>query len=392
MKLLWASPLPPIRSGISDYAVELLAELATRATVRVVRPPDWEPGDEWPLNGEVDLVPTDTMPERGELSLVHLGNNPLHLWLLHRLQAEGSVAVLHDLVLHHLAVESASVDGGGETLGVMLEGAHGEDGRALAEARRLGMTGARDPFLFPARAAFVHSKLAAVVVHSSWAQGRVQLEFPEIPCGRIGLPAADPGSVNRNRLRDELGWSPEEVVLMHIGFMTPEKGVHEVLGGLAAARRCGVNARLVLVGQGLGFDTIRSVAADLGLGDHESCTGWVESSDFPQLPSAADLGIVLRTPTAGETSAAAVRFLACGTPVAVVGVRQFLELPERAAPRITPGASAAADVARLLASVGDRSDEWAERRRAARAAYDAEHRPEDSAEDLLAFLETVAIS
>jgi glycosyltransferase involved in cell wall biosynthesis len=179
---------------------------------------------------------------------------------------------------------------------------------------------------------------------------------------------------------------------MHIGFMTPEKGVHEVLGGLAAARRCGVNARLVLVGEGRGFDTIRRVATDLGVADYLSCTGWVATGDFPQLPAAADLGIVLRTPTAGETSAAAVRFLACGTPVAVVGLRQFLELPEPAAPRITPGASASADVARLLASVQARSDDWADRRRAARAAYDAAHRPEDAAEDLLKFLETVAIS
>jgi glycosyltransferase involved in cell wall biosynthesis len=274
----------------------------------------------------------------------------------------------------------------------ILEQAHGDQGLALAEARRLGMTGTRDPFLFPARAAFVTSKLAAVVVHSIWAQERMRLDFPEIPCGRIGLPAADPGSVNRNRLRDEMGWAPDDVVLMHIGFMTPSKGVHEVLGGLAAACRCGANARLVLVGEGRGFDTIRSMAADLGLGDHVSCTGWVPAGDFPQLPSAADLGIVLRTPTAGETSAAAVRFLACGTPVAVVGVRQFLELPERAAPRITPGASAAADVGRLLTSVQAHSEDWGDRRRAARAAYDSAHRPEDVTEALVAFLETVAIS
>jgi glycosyltransferase involved in cell wall biosynthesis len=344
------------------------------------------------LSGEVDLVPTETWPDPEEIALVHLGNNPLHLWLLGRLRAPGTVAVLHDLVLHHLAVEATAAEDAGESLGTMLERAHGAQGVALARARAFGITGARDPFLFPARAAFVTANLGGVVVHSRWAEQRMLLEFPDLPCGRIGLPAADPGSVNRSRLRDEMGWSPDEVVLMHIGFMTPEKGVHEVLGGLAAARSCGVNARLVLVGEGRGFDTIRSVAADLGLGGHVSCTGWVESADFPQLPSAADLGVVLRTPTAGETSAAAVRFLACGTPVAVVGVRQFLELPESAAPRITPGASAAADVARLLACVQSRSEGWADRRRAARAAYDAAHRPEDAAEGLLEFLRSVANS
>ena len=38
MKILWASPLPPVRSGVSDYAVELLGALGSRAQVRVVEP------------------------------------------------------------------------------------------------------------------------------------------------------------------------------------------------------------------------------------------------------------------------------------------------------------------------------------------------------------------
>ena len=97
----------------------------------------------------------------------------------------------------------------------------------------------------------------------------------------------------------------------------------------------------------------------------------------------------LRTPTAGETSAAVIRFLAAGTPVAVGASRQFLEWPEEAVPRLTPGPSAAAELARLLALASSGGKAWIERRRAARAAYEANHRPADAAEAIIAFLATL---
>ena len=70
-------------------------------------------------------------------------------------------------------------------------------------------------------------------------------------------------------------------------------------------------------------------------------------------------------------------------------MRQFLEWPELAAPRLTPGPSTGADLARLLASVRDSGTVWEERRRAARETYQAFHRPEQSANVLLEFLEAL---
>ena len=106
MRILWASPRPPIRSGVSDYAVELLNELGELADIRIVRPPGWIQPDDWPLGEDLELVPETTEPDAGEISLIHVGNNPLHLWLLDRLPDHRAVAVLHDLVLHHLMVEA----------------------------------------------------------------------------------------------------------------------------------------------------------------------------------------------------------------------------------------------------------------------------------------------
>jgi len=179
---------------------------------------------------------------------------------------------------------------------------------------------------------------------------------------------------------------------MHIGFLTEDKGVRETLVALAAAIRAGVPAHLVLVGEGGFLGALKRVVKALGLAPHVTATGWQPPDMFPSLPAAADLGVVLRTPTAGETSAAVVRFLACGTPVAASAYQQFLEWPVAAVPRVTPGPGAPAELARLLARAASerRNGRWAERRRQARTAYEAGHRPECTAEDMVAFLGSVA--
>lgn len=384
MKILWGSPLPPTRSGVSDYAVELLAELGMRARVRVLAPPEGVQPEIWTFGNGVEVVKTDTAPDIDEVSLIHLGNNPHHAWLLDRLQGPKTVAVLHDLVLHHLLVEAAAGDG--VFLETSLHEAHGEAGTALARARQLGLTGSIDPFFFPARAAFM-GLVRGVIVHSRWGERVMEREFPNLPRARVGLAVADPGNVVRAAERGRLGILPDEVVLMHLGFLTPEKGLQQILTGVAAAKMMGVPVRLLLAGEGRGVEDVRRAAAAVGIEGSVRATGWVEPEAFPALPAAADVGIVLRTPSAGETSAAAVRFMAAGTPVAVSGLRQFLEWPEEAAPRITPGPSGPAELARLLANAQAGGKVWELRRRAARAAYEANHRPADVAQSIVDFLE-----
>jgi glycosyltransferase involved in cell wall biosynthesis len=368
---------------VSDYAVELLGELGKRAEIRVLAPPGGVRPETWSFGNGIEIVAADAQPEAEEVSLIHLGNNPHHAGLLNRLKGPNTVVVLHDLVLHHLLVEICR--GESDALAADLVKAHGDVGADIARARRHGVTGRRDPFLFPGRGAVLDG-VKGVIVHSRWAEGVIKREFPDLPAKAVGLAVADPGRVLAAAERGRLGIAPDEVVLMHLGFLTPEKGLEHILTGLAAARKTGIPARLVLVGEGRGIEEIRQAAAAVGIGSLVSATGWVEPELFPAVPAAADLGVVMRTPSAGETSAAAVRFLAAATPVAVSGLHQFLEWPEEAAPRVTPGPSAPAELARLLAEASAGGEGWAARRRAARAAYEKNHRPADVADAMIDFL------
>ncbi|RLE29674.1 MAG: hypothetical protein DRJ61_14120, partial [Acidobacteria bacterium] len=224
--------------------------------------------------------------------------------------------------------------------------------------------------------------------HSEIGRSRLEQEFPGRPVLQMGLPVADPGPVDRLKIREKLEISDGEILMMHLGFLTPEKGVGAIIGGLAAARSAGVNARLVLVGEDTGDAELKNAAENLGIAAAVTSTGWLPWDEMVTAPAAADVGVVLRVPSAGETSAAVVRFLACGTPAAVIARRQFLEWPEEVAPRITPGPSTTAEIARLLIRISKDGD-WQTRRPNARAVYENGHTPEQAAKAMVDFLRTL---
>jgi glycosyltransferase involved in cell wall biosynthesis len=323
-------------------------------------------------------------------ALLHLGNNPYHLWLARRLRQEPAVVVLHDSVLHHLLVEEAAADKAWDRFAVELEGAHGEAGEALARARRWGMTGALDPFLFPARQAYLqHAR--AVIVHSEAAARDVSASCPDLRVRRVPLAVGEFPSGDRSEWRACLHVDNDELVMVHLGFLTPAKGLDVIVRALAALGQLGVKVRLVVIGEGSEASSLRALVDAAGLGDRVTLWGWADEAEVGGLLAAADVGLVPRYPTAGETSAAVLRCLAAGTPTVVAGYAQFLEVPAEAAFRIPPGKSGVADLVRWLAGLAsDPARRKASREAARRAWVSGRHDPAVAADDLLAAVQELA--
>ncbi len=105
----YVSPLPPVRSGIADYSVDLLEELAPLCDLRLVRLPGQEVASEVRRRYEV-VEPAALDPAR-RLPFYQLGNNVYHEGVRRfALEAPGVVTV-HDLRLHHLVVEATLARG-----------------------------------------------------------------------------------------------------------------------------------------------------------------------------------------------------------------------------------------------------------------------------------------
>jgi glycosyltransferase involved in cell wall biosynthesis len=384
LKLLWGSPVPPTRSGIADYAAELLPHLARRADVAVLEPPEWEPPADAAWLSELPRLPWDVPTPAGFVPLLHLGNNPYHLWVVRRLRRFGGMAVLHDTILHHLLVEEAAADGDWKRFAKELGESHGQAGSALAAGRRWGYSGRLDPFLFSTRAAYLRHA-SAVVVHTRLAESEVAASCPGLPVRRVPLAVAEAAGGDRQTWRGRLGVSGQELLLVHLGFLTPAKGLDVILRSLAALSLMGVEARLVVVGEGSEAGAFEAAVAAAGLEDRVRVWGYASEGELGGILAAADLGLVPRYPTAGETSAAALRFFAGGTPVAVAGYRQFLELPQEAALRIAPGRAGVAGLVRVVARLARDDQERMRARTAARKAWaEGGHEPAEAASALLA--------
>ncbi|MBI4916384.1 MAG: glycosyltransferase [Acidobacteria bacterium] len=388
--ILWASPLPPTRSGVADYAAELLPFLSAHAPVTLVTPPDWRSAGEEVWATGIPRVGCTQPPDGEAVSLLHLGNNPYHEWVATRLRRFGGTVVLHDSVLHHLLVEEAASEDAWDRFDAELTDAEGAAGGAIAAARRSGFHGRLDPFLFPALR--VYLRLAnAVVVHSHDAASRVRRASPGTPVEQVPLAVSALPGGQRAEARRYLGLPEREVVLAHLGFLTPAKGLQTILVAVLALAELGVPIKLLVVGEGREGRLLEEEARHAGVADRVRLTGWAEPDALGRILAAADLGLVPRYPTAGETSAAALRFLAVGTPVVVSGYRQFLELPPSAAFRIAPGRAGAAELVRIVAHVARNPESLSGARVAARRAWEGGgHPPADAARRLLEAIERLA--
>src|ERR1043165_4928223 len=82
--------------------------------------------------------------------IYQLGNNPHHAPMYAEALENPGIAVLHDLVLHHLIVEMTLARGDAEGYVDAMQASHGDAGAAWARGRAAGLHSEMGNFLLPA--------------------------------------------------------------------------------------------------------------------------------------------------------------------------------------------------------------------------------------------------
>jgi glycosyltransferase involved in cell wall biosynthesis len=386
----YLSPLPPIRSGISDYSVDLLPELSRCADVRVLRLEEQAVDDDIATRFAV-REPAARAGEGGRLPLYQMGNNHYHARVWELAMERPGVVVLHDLVLHHFLLDRTVGHGAWEPYRDELMRCHGWIGEAVARPVRFGAFGQAGQFELPANRTLL-ARQRGVLVHGRWAAERLAEDDPRlavrvVPMG-IPLPAAataEEGLAFRRRRS-----IPERAPLLgSFGFQTPIKRTDVAIRALARPELAG--AHLLVAGELSPYANFEALARRLGVADRVHVTGFLPFDEMHAAIAAADLCLNLRYPSAGETSASLLRILAVGRPVVVSDYAELGDLPATIAIPVPLGddederfvAAVAAvldDGAATLAAMGER----------ARRHVEVEHAPERAARAVVAAVEELA--
>jgi hypothetical protein len=255
--------------------------------------------------GSVEVAPSGY-----DVGLYQLGNNQLHREVYAAALARPGVIVLHDAVLHHFFLGSLS-----ETAYVdEFVFNYGEWSRSEAQALwNARSASSQDPRYF-ARPMLrrIAERSLAVIVHNPAAAAIVAAHAPnarifEIPLFFQRPESADPVSVIEFR-------QPFRYLFGMFGYLRESKRLIPTLKAFARLRRICPEVGLVNAGAIHSSDLARAaepLLAEPGIRRLEHMT----EAEFALASEAVDCCINLRYPSAGETSAIAVRLMGLGKPV-----------------------------------------------------------------------------
>jgi glycosyltransferase involved in cell wall biosynthesis len=312
-KLAYISPLPPERSGISDYSAELLPALGRHYDIDVVVRQDvTDPqiADAFPIR-TVEWFRNHA--DHYDRVLYHFGNSPFHQHMFELLEQVPGTIVLHDFFLSSVVtyLECYGLVPNAWTAELytshgyeaVWQRFHSSDSQTLWGNSKVGW---RYPcnlsVLQRAQGVIVHSKYSLRLAEE-WYGGSVRTNCAVIPFVRHK-------GVTRNKIaaRQALGFSASDFLVCAFGQLGQVKLNQRLLqawlnSGLARDRNC----YLLFVGENQNDDYGQELLATIGRVSPEGnirITGWVDTGAFHQYLAAGDIAVQLRTLSRGETSAA----------------------------------------------------------------------------------------
>jgi glycosyltransferase involved in cell wall biosynthesis len=314
VRIAWFSPFPPERSGIATYSAEIVPLLSSAHRI-----------DRVPESAAHDFVWRHRR-DPYDLVVYQLGNAPCHDYMWAYLADFPGLVVLHDARLHHARARRLLKDRRYDDYRRELAYDHPDARPEVAEYAVEGLSGSIYYFWSMLRVVMQTARLVAV--HNPRVAGDLQSEYPGTALETIAMGvspiAADPAA--RRLVRHALEIPDDAIVFAAFGRVTPEKRIPAILEALALLRREGLNAWLLIVGEG--DDRPGIVAAGV------RATGYVSDAAVGAYLTAADACLCLRWPTALETSASWLRCLAAGRPTVITDLPHLVDVPLQVALRV----------------------------------------------------------
>lgn len=306
-RLAYLSPLPPQRSGISDYSAELLEELTRWYQIDVIVDQP-EVSNSWVRSN----CPIRTIEwfkvnsHQFDRVLYHFGNSEFHKHMFDLLETIPGVVTLHDFFLSGVQHYRDVVGLAPKEWKKNLYHSHGYNAVWQSENESYDQKTMWD---YPANLRVIQDAVG-VIVHSkksielakSWYGQDAAKAWKNIP-----LLRTFPVNNDKRQARLALGIDHDAFLICSFGHINKTKQNIKVVEAfinskMASDKKC----HLIFVGQQDPTEygmAIEQLIIKSRMTKNISITGWVDTEQFKLYLQAADVGVQLRTLSRGETSA-----------------------------------------------------------------------------------------
>lgn len=304
-KLAYFSPLPPLKSGISDYSKELIEYLGLYYDITLIVDLQANTKNIPNMQTQTSLWFLENFQNFDRI-LYHFGNSPYHSYMVPILKQHAGVIVMHDFFMSGmLAYEELNI-GKNQAWTKALHHSHGY----VALEQRFAKDGIENAKMqYPCNLEILQNSIATIA-HSNYSNqlakewyGTLLDAMHIIPLLRVPSKEAD-----MDAAREKLSIPKEAFVVCSFGLIDPAKLSHILLEAFIHSDLANdTNAHLIFVGENhggeYGLDLVQAIKKS-GLKNRIFITGWVDSQTYQEYLIAADVGVQLRTSSRGETSAA----------------------------------------------------------------------------------------
>lgn len=368
---MW-TPLPPLQTGIADYAVELMQGLDRSVEIEVFVEDGFLP--ELTTLQRLRVYHEAAFERRHaqrpfDVSIYQMGNSRFHGYIYEQLRRHPGIVVLHDLGVSPILFDSCYASGDFEPFLRELAHVEGESVRSGFAERFGALSGeARDAYAveFLRNHPLLRSvadSAQALIVHTEAAARKLRSECPEANVSVVGMgvstPGWSPGGVGRHQARRARGYRPSTFVVSAFGIVHPTKCIEQCIRALADVIDEHPDMLLVVVGRSLSSDYERELiqtARTLGVADRVRFRGHLPRTEFDAELVSCDAVVNLRAPFASHMSAVLMRALGAGKPVVMSDLADWAAIPRDACLRVPDGAEEIAVLAQHLSALAGRPD------------------------------------
>jgi glycosyltransferase involved in cell wall biosynthesis len=321
--------LPPARSGIAQYSLELLPRLCSAHEIDVFV--DGCPDGSTRVAAGVKVLSAHDfiwthLQRPYDLVVYQIGNAPCHDYMWAYLTRYPGLVVLHDGVLHHARGRRLLQQRRQDDYRAELRFSHPEVNGELADLGVLGLLGSLT-YALPMRRVVVDSA-RLLVVHNHWLAQEIQAERPDaaIDVIEMGVPEPVPPSGAGTIVRTRHQIPADAVLFTAVGEVTPEKRISQAIRALASIVDV-APVHLLLAGRPVDHYDAQAEARAVGVEDRMTLAGFVPEEQLPEYLAAADVCLCMRWPSSRETSAAWLRCLAAGRPTIITDLAHTADIP-----------------------------------------------------------------